>query len=365
VECPYIPQLAYGDFSKRLHEKAVGQRIPISGSIELTFRCNLRCQHCYVAHGHNGLPGKQELTTADHFRLLDEIADEGTLWLLLTGGDPLVRRDFSEIWMYAKRKGFLLSLFTNGTLITPQIADLLAEWLPFTVEITLYGHTQATYERVTGIPGSHARCRRGIDLLLERNIPLKLKTVLMTLNHHELEQMSAYSDSLGLSFRFDPMLNAGFDCNRAPVNLRLSPQQIVELDLADEKRLQAWKEFTDRFMGVRGDECYIYSCGAGIQSFHVDPHGQLSVCMISRAREYDWKGGTFHDGWTRFIPQVRYELAEKTYPCSHCGLKALCDRCPGWAELEYGDPLAPVEYLCQVARQRAEKFSFIKMEKIV
>ncbi len=100
----------------------------------------------------------------------------------------------------------ILTIFTNGTLITPQIADYLAEWRPFKMEITLYGATQETYERVTGIPGSYERCRRGIDLLLERKIPLSLKTPVMTLNQHELEQMKALSVQPGGRFPFRPDL---------------------------------------------------------------------------------------------------------------------------------------------------------------
>ena len=135
-----------------------------------------------------------------------EVTDAGCLWLLLTGGEPLLRRDFLDIYTYAKRKGLILTLFTNGTLITPRIADYLAEWRPFNIEITLYGATQETYERVTGIPGSYARCRRGIDLLLERKLPLNLKTMVMTLNHHELDQMKSLAASLGVQFRFDPIM---------------------------------------------------------------------------------------------------------------------------------------------------------------
>ena len=108
--------------------------------------------------------------------------DEGCRWLLLTGGEPFLRPDFLDIYTNANKKGLLLTLFTNGTLLTPRSADLLAERRPFAIEITLYGATQQTYERITGIPGSYARCRRGIDLLLERNLPLKLKTMVMTLN---------------------------------------------------------------------------------------------------------------------------------------------------------------------------------------
>ncbi|MBN2549126.1 MAG: radical SAM protein [Anaerolineales bacterium] len=356
MDCPYVPSIEYGDFSLRLHEKAGTQRIPLIGSLELGYRCNLRCQHCYVAHAHTGLPGRQELTAAEIQRILDEVVDEGCLWFLLTGGEPLLRRDFPEIYLYAKRKGLLLNLFTNGTLLTPQLADLLAEWRPFNIEITLYGATQETYERVTGIPGSHAHAMRGIELLLERNLPLKLKTMLMTLNIHELEAMKAFTRNLGLDFRYDAMLHARLDGSHKPHELRLSPQQVVQLDVEDPERMRSWHEFCDLFVAPPPDTPYLYRCGAGIKSFHIDPYGQLSLCITSREPSYDLRQGSFHEGWVDFLYQARYEPLGESYACAECALKSLCGQCPGLARLEAGDPKAKLEYHCQVAHLRARAF---------
>ena len=356
MECPHIPELSYGEFSKRLHEKVAGQRIPIAGSLELTFRCNLRCVHCYVAHGHGGIPGQQELTFAEIRGILDQIVDEGCLWLLLTGGEPLLRPDLLDIYTYAKRKGLFVTLFTNGTLLTPRIADYLAEWRPFVVEITLYGRTQETYERVTGVPGSHARCMGGIDLLLERGVPLKLKTMLLTLNKHELWDIKAYAESVGVDFRFDPLLNARLDGSTAPAGFRLPPEEVVAFDLADTKRLESWQEFCDRFVGPPANPERLYTCGAGVNAFHIGPHGELSACMIARAPSYDLRQGTFWQGWYEFIKGVRKQKRTADTTCAHCELISLCGQCPGWAQLEYGDQEKPVEYLCQVAHLRAEAF---------
>src|SRR6185503_239215 len=104
-----------------------------------------------------------ELTLDEHRRILDQMAAAGCLWLLYTGGEILARRDFLDIYTHAKRNGFLITLFTNGTMITEKVADYLAEWRPFSVEITVYGRTRATYERLTGVPGSYDKCMRGID----------------------------------------------------------------------------------------------------------------------------------------------------------------------------------------------------------
>ncbi len=113
------------------------------------------------------------------------------MWLLFTGGEIFARKDFLDIYTHAKKRGLLITLFTNGTQITPAIADYLADWRPFAIEITLYGRTRETYERLTRVPGSFDRCMRGIRLLKERGLPLKLKTVAVTINRHEMRTCSA------------------------------------------------------------------------------------------------------------------------------------------------------------------------------
>ena len=354
MDCPHIPEIGFGEFSRRLNEKMAGRRIPFSGSAELTFRCNLRCRHCYVAGGNHPRAARQELPADEWRSILDQIADEGCLWLLLTGGEPLTRPDFADLYLYAKRKGFLLTLFTNGTLLTPRTADLLAEWRPFAVEITLYGRTQATYERVTGVPGSHARCMRGVELLMERGVPLRLKTMLLTLNQHELWDIKAYAEGLGVQFRFDPMVNAGLDGARQPMDLRLPPEDILKFDMADATRWADWRDFWQRLRDVRPDPRYLYTCGAGLRTFHVDPYGRLGACIMSRAQTYDLRQGTFRAGWRDFLYGVRYQPAIKDHRCRQCNLHALCGHCPAWGCLEHGEPEEPVEFLCRVAHLRAE-----------
>ena len=106
MDCPYIPTLGYGEFSKRLHENAVEKRIPISGSIELTERCNLKCVHCYINQSPDNIKlSKREMSKNEIFNILDQIVDAGCLWILLTGGEPLLRHDFLDIYTYAKKKG--------------------------------------------------------------------------------------------------------------------------------------------------------------------------------------------------------------------------------------------------------------------
>jgi radical SAM protein with 4Fe4S-binding SPASM domain len=350
----------YGAFSEQVHRAALPLQLPLNGTIELTHRCPLTCAHCY-----NNLPMSdshargRELTRDEHLRILDELADGGCLWLLYTGGEIFARRDFLEIYTHARRRGFLLTLFTNGTLITPRIADYLAEWRPWSVEITLYGRTRETYERLTGIPGSFDKCMRGIDLLLERRLPLALKTVAVSINCHEVWDMQRFAEELGVEFKFDSMMNPRIDCSQSPLAVRLTPEEIVAFDIQDVKRMREWQIFAEKYFKPanppeRHDE--LYHCGGGITSFSIDPYGGLSICILSQKDKFDLRTGSVREGWEGFLRGVRRKTVTRPTKCTDCELKTMCGMCPANGELENGDPEAPVDFLCRVAHLRAYAF---------
>ena len=356
MECLPIPQMSYSQFGERLNRRVLTERLPISGSIELTFRCNLRCVHCYCNLPMNDPEAiEMELGVDELYQILDQIAEAGCLWLLITGGEPLLRNDFLDIYIYAKKKGFITTLFTNGTLLSPELADALVEWPPFLVEITLYGATKQTYESITGIHGSFERCQRGIDLLLERNLPLGLKTMAMKGNRAEIDQLKTYAAKRGVSFRFDPLVNPRLDGSKRPCNFRLSAEEVVALDLNDEKRVKEWRELYEKSKGIFLDDS-LFTCGAGISTFHIDPYGRLGVCEMSRFKSFNLRRGSFGKGWSEFIPQVLALKAEGDPKCSSCEFIALCAQCPGWAWLENGDPGTLVDHLCEIVHIQAEAF---------
>lgn len=333
----------------------------MSATIEVTRRCPMKCVHCY-----NDLPmddgetRQRELSYEEHCRILDQITDAGCLWLLYTGGEILARTDFLDIYRYAKRKGLLITLFTNGTLITPQIAGHLAQWPPFSIEITIYGRTAQTHDQITRVPGSFDRCMQAVRLLMERHLPLTLKTIAITVNKHELWEMKHFVENdLGLTFRFDAMINCRIDCSKAPLAVRLSPQEVVELDLLDSRRLAEWKRFSGQFTGPvhppgKSDE--MFHCGGGVHSFAIDPYGQMSLCGFSQTDTYNLRTGTFAEGWTGSVARVRAKKATRQTKCVTCEIKATCGMCPVMAELENGDAETPVDFLCQVAHLRAYAF---------
>jgi radical SAM protein with 4Fe4S-binding SPASM domain len=353
--------LSYGAFSESLHRQVRNSKAPLNATIEVTRRCPLACAHCY-----NNLPMNdrqaqlEELTTAEHLRILDEMADAGCLWLLYTGGEIFARPDFLEIYTYAKQRGFIITLFTNGTLINERIADYLVEWRPFAIEITLYGSTRETYERLTGVPGSYDRCIRGINLVLERGLPLKLKTVAVSLNKHEVWDMQRFAEDLGVEFRFDAEMNPRIDCSQSPLSVRLTPEECVGFDLQDPRRVAEWQLFAQTYLRpVHPPETsdQLYHCGGGVDSFAINPYGEMSICVLSQQDRFPLRAGTLQQGWGEFLHRSRdKKKITRLTKCISCELKAMCGMCPANGELENGDPEAPVDFLCQVAHLRAHAF---------
>ena len=219
----------------------------------MTRRCPLECLHCYNNLPMGDMDAKQrELTKEEHFKMLDELVEMGCFWLLYTGGEIFARKDFLEIYTYAKKKGFLITLFTNGTIINEQIADYLVEWPPFAIEITLYGRTRETYEALTAVPGSYDRCLRGIKLLKERGLPLKLKTVATSINKHEVLAMRRFAeDELGVEFKMDGQINPRIDCSQSPLAVRLTPEEVVALDMSAPKGVSEYRDWRNMIWRTR------------------------------------------------------------------------------------------------------------------
>ena len=171
MDCPQTEILNQPGFFERL--KNSGKRIPLSGSLEVTFRCNLRCAHCYLGDNRSGVPGEQELTKEEIFAILDQVTEAGTLWFLLTGGEPFIRPDFMDIYRYAAHKGLLVTIFTNGTLLTPQLADELASRAQAAGLRALAVETQNTNVAAIRFYRSVGFAIEGIDLSYYSNIDVE------------------------------------------------------------------------------------------------------------------------------------------------------------------------------------------------
>ncbi len=353
-----MEQQSYGAFSADLHQRQAGERVPLQVSIEVTRRCPLECLHCYNNLPMGDMEAKQrELTKEEHFKMLDELVDMGCFWILYTGGEIFARKDFLEIYTYAKKKGFLITLFTNGNIINEEIADYLVEWPPFAIEITLYGRTRETYEALTAIPGSYDRCLRGIQLLKERGLPLKLKTVATSINKHEVLAMQQFAEEeLGVDFKVDGQINPRIDCSQSPLAVRIAPEEAVALDMSSPKRVAEYRKLAKAGLENPPPLTLVdttYSCGGGMNSFAVNAYGEVGICVISQQETFRIHDAGVKAVWEESLLSLRNRKRKTITKCVECRIQSLCGMCPANGELESGDRESPVAFLCNVAHLRA------------
>lgn len=291
--------------SEQFFEKALGQkRFPYHGQWELTCRCNLHCVMCYTDPFNTPERVRRELSTQEILRVLDEVVEEGCLELILTGGEPLARPDFFEIYGVAHQKGILLTVFTNGTLITEAVADRFAKRMPHRLEISLHGISQEVFESVTAGKGSFNRCLLGIDLLLERKIPLTLKTTAMTLNYEEVVAVKKYVDALSkkgdVRYRLCEQMRSRLDGSEDVSRFQVADEKLRAMELKDAVLTQA--HLTELKQSQTPSVC-----PSQLHSFHIDAYGQLQLCSGNRRGSYDLRKGSFREGFYEFLP---------TFPCA-------------------------------------------------
>jgi radical SAM protein with 4Fe4S-binding SPASM domain len=352
MACAQIPDLPLDQFGREVVGKWLENRVPLSGSIELDLRCNLRCLHCY----RDGEWPAGILSTDEVKSVLDQVAEAGTIWMLFTGGEIFLRPDFFEIYDHARRLGLIVTLFSNGTMITERIADRLRDSPPDMVEISLYGYTRETYEAVTGIPGSRDKCYRGVELLWERGVPLKLKTVAMRTNVHEIPDMARFAESKGLRFKFDTMIQANFNGSLMPCNARLTPEEAVDLEFSVPRRIEEYREFYEPRKDFHSSK--VFSCGAGSRTFHVDPYGNMKMCLLLREPEFSLRRMSFQRIWNEMFPPAYSRMRSPYHQCNSCNLVSLCGKCPAWSQSEKGDIEARIEWSCEVGHRRGQKLGF-------
>lgn len=344
----------YGPLRLELHRRASARRQPVNGTFELTERCNLACRMCYVCQASgDSLQRAQELSAAEWLDLARQAVDGGMVFLLLTGGEVFLRPDFFEIYTPLTRMGLVLTLFTNGTLITPGIAARLAQAPPSSTEITLYGATAATYEAVTGVPGSFARCCAGIEALLKRRVALSLKSTLTRRNVCELEAMRQMARDWDVPFSPAWLLFKRRDGARSEVDdCRMSAAECVELEATDRAPATERAEAALRESALGHDRTFY--CQAGRAAFVINPRGEMNPCIalpVPVGRPLEAGFGAVWERAQRFVDSAP-PLAPR---CVACEVSSLCPRCPAWSELETGTLTEPVPYLCEIAQARKER----------
>jgi len=357
--------MALPDFG--LWEKMHAKNSAFSFDAEVTARCNNACRHCYIALPAGDKAAKSlELSVAEWGDIARQAVSRGALWCLITGGEPLLREDFADLYMTLKRQGLLLSVFTNACLVTEEHATLFKKYPPRDIEVSVYGVTEETYERVTQKTGSFNAFMRGLHMLLESGVKVRLKAMALRSNVHELPEIAQFCRSHTKDyFRFDPLLHLRFDRDEAKNEYikaeRLSPEEIVAIERADQERFESLEKGCDKLIVEEFSHfgCnHLFHCGAGNGSFSVSYDGKFRLCssLWPPTCLYDLKTGRLADAWHNFIPKVRDMRSNRKEfldTCRRCPIINLCLWCPAHAYLEAGEMDAVVQYFCDVAHARA------------
>jgi len=355
-----------------LWDKMAAGRSVFSFDLEATARCNLDCRHCYI-----NLPAgdraarKRELTVPEISRIGGEAAALGAVWCLITGGEPLLRKDFFDVYKALLGRGLVLSLFTNATLITAEHIRFFKKFPPREIEVTVYGNTRETYERVTRTPGSFDAFERGLARLLGSGLTVRLKAMALRSNKHELAAIGDFCRRRTRElYRFDPQLHLRFDRDEARNTIirseRLSEREVARLERADPQRFGALKAACGDLLppetprAEHVPDCrHIFRCSVGQRSFVVGPEGLLRPCVSLHHPDflYDLRKGSLAEAWRDFLPRVLARTSdnpEYLEKCGKCPIVNLCLWCPAHAYLETGSLDSPVEAFCRVAEARAE-----------
>ena len=351
-----------------LWEKMRSKHLPQSFDLELTARCNNDCRHCYIGVPAGDQKAKaQELAPAEIERIARQAVSMGTVWCLLTGGEPLLRSDFPDLYLMLRRLGLLVSVFTNAALVSAEHVELFRKHPPRDIEVTVYGATEETYERVTRRPGSFKAFTRGLDLLLSSGVKVRLKAMAMRSNFHELAEIASFCRARTKDYyRFDPVLHLRFDRDAARNEQiraeRLTPAEVAAVERADAERFGALQRGCDRLitpMRTQATSGHLFGCGTGTISFTVGHDGSFRLCssLWHPTTVCDLRRIPLADAWGELVPRVRAMQSNRTEflkSCRVCSIINLCLCCPAHAYLETGELDARVDYFCRVAHARAE-----------
>jgi len=215
------PKTAY----QNIVEKTLRANIPFAVLWELTYKCNLNCVHCYRIEDRR----RKELTTEQGKSLLRQLAEEGTLNLTLTGGEPLTRPDFFELAAYAKELNFAIRIFSNGTLISKKTAEQISSLYPTSIHISLYAADKSLFEQVTRLKGSYEKAINAIDILREKDIGVVLKVPLMNLNHSQYHLLKKLAVERGCDILFDTKITPQNDGSPGPTCYQMDESTLYDI----------------------------------------------------------------------------------------------------------------------------------------
>ena len=363
----------YRTFIRRFNTEGAKRRIPRKAMYELTYRCNFKCVHCYAKLKSE----ERELVTKEVYSILDQMRDMGVFHVTFTGGEIFTRPDILDILDYARRIGFEVSLLTNGSLITEDIADWLIERRIRDLEISFLGANRKTFEEITQESGSYEKVLNAIKMFRDKGVITMMKTCILDLNLDEADKIMELAKSLGVSFRYSQFVVPRLDCERTPTRHRISPEEFIDIrkrfvevfnriNPAKKKRFKqiqgAKEEGRPEEPGMLQDG-RLFRCMAGRSTMFINPYGQMKPCIVLPVPNYDILKGGVRNGWEymkRFVDETK---VTPDWGCKTCELNEFCGVCPARSYLNTGDMLGCPEYFKEVARLRKERYE-AKMEKV-
>jgi radical SAM protein with 4Fe4S-binding SPASM domain len=322
---------------RRLVERAARDLIPLDVSLELTWRCNFRCRHCYIPDFH----APENVSAPRLLELLEELAEMGTLFLALTGGEPLLRRDWDVIARRARELGFQVTLLTNGSLIDERSADTLAE-LAVQVQVSFHSSDPVVFDRVTARTGSAARVLEGVKRLHDRGVPVELKVPVSRLNPDSASDVPRLAEALGVEARVHTTIAAAKDGDLAPLELRLPAPDAVRIAGGPDTGCPVPDEAADH---PAGDGPL---CAAGVRYANITAAGDVLACNILPGPAGNINLASFREIWERSprLQRIRAIRRSDLQECSTCSKLPYCGRCHAQALVEEGDILGPSSAAC-------------------
>jgi radical SAM protein with 4Fe4S-binding SPASM domain len=330
-----------------MHQKALELGIPIDVHVDVTYRCNERCIHCYLDHDDHG-----EMTTAEIKGVLEQLADAGVFFLTFSGGEVFLRRDFFELVEHARKLQFNVKVKTNAVMIRENEAKKLRALGVEQIQISVYSHRPAIHDAITKLPGSLKRTVDAIRFLKSQGLKVVIANVLMTANLHDHAGVQALARELGVRYTLDPTITPKMDGDMSILGLRIPGEELSDV-FHNEDLIGDAKEFCAPPRAAGEEDLDGFPCSAGHTACYISPYGDVFPCVQFPLPSGNIRQQKFMDIW-RHSPQleeVRSIRARDLHVCSGCSHVATCTRCPGLAYME-GNMRGPSTADCEKSFRR-------------
>lgn len=311
-------------------QAALDHGVPWSAHIDVTYRCNERCAHCYLNHDNRG-----EMSTAEIGSLLDQLAEAGTFFLTLSGGEPFVRRDLFEILAKARALDFSIKLKTNGTMLKPEHVTQLRELGVETVQISVYSHRSEVHDGITKLPGSLSRTIRAIEALRGEGIKVTIANVLMRENIENYAGVQQLAARLGANFTLDPMITPHLEGDSSVLAHRI-PMSDLRKVFHEPALIDDVEDFCAPSKPANDDVLESFPCSAGHTLVYISPYAEVFPCVQFPLALGSLRKQTFREIWNHSgqLAEVRSIRVKNLSTCPSCSHVGGCTRCAGLAYME-------------------------------